>query len=71
MVERPELVWPLRSMAASLALLGRIPEAQDAVRQLLEKYPDVTISKIIAITPHRGDYLVRYADGLRKAGLPD
>ena len=71
MVERPELVWPLRSMAASLALLGRIPEAQDAVRQLLEKYPDVTISKIIAITPHRGDYLVRYADGLRRAGLPD
>ena len=25
----------------------------------------------MAITPHRGDYLERYADGLRKAGLPE
>jgi adenylate cyclase len=70
-MERPELVWPLRSMAASLAMLGRIPEARDAVRQLCDKYPDVTISKIVAITPHRGDYLARYAEGMRKAGLPE
>jgi adenylate cyclase len=71
MIERPELLWPLRSMAAALALLGRTSEALEAVRQLRESYPDVTISKIIAITPHRGDYLARYAEGLRKAGLPE
>jgi adenylate cyclase len=71
MAERPELVWPLRSMVASLALLGRIPEAREAVRQLRAEYPDITISKIMAITPHRGDYLERYADGLRRAGLPE
>jgi tetratricopeptide (TPR) repeat protein len=71
MVERPELVWPLRSMAASLALLGRISEAREAVRKLREGYPDITISKIVAITPHRGDYVRRYAEGLRRAGLPE
>jgi adenylate cyclase len=71
MLERPELIWPLRSMAASLALLGRVTEAQEAVRRLREAYPDITISKIMAITPHRGDYLTRYAEGLRRAGLPE
>jgi TolB-like protein len=71
MVERPDLVWPLRSMAASLALLGRVAEAREAVRQLRQWYPDITISKIVAITPHRGDYVRRYAEGLRRAGLPE
>jgi adenylate cyclase len=71
MIERPELVWPLRSMAAALGLLGRIPEAREVARQLLQANPDITISKIIAITPHRGDYARRYAEGLRKAGLPE
>jgi adenylate cyclase len=71
MIERPELVWPLRSMAASLALLGRISEAREAVQRLRDEYPYITIAKIMAITPHRGDYLPRYADGLRRAGLPE
>jgi adenylate cyclase len=71
MLERPELVWPLRSMAASLALLGRIPEAREAVRQLRQEHPDISISKIVTITPHRGDYVRRYAEGLRRAGLSE
>jgi adenylate cyclase len=71
MLERPDLTWPLRPMAASLALLGRLSEAQEAVRQLRRGYPDITISKIMAIVPHRGDYVRRYAEGLRKAGLPE
>ena len=71
MAERPELTWPLRSMAASLALLGHLSEAREAVRQLRSEHPDITISKIMAITPHRGDYLERYAEGLRRAGLPE
>jgi adenylate cyclase len=71
MLERPDLTWPLRPMAASLGLLGRISEAREAVRQLRQGYPDITISKIMAIVPHRGDYARRYAEGLRKAGLPE
>jgi adenylate cyclase len=71
MLERPELLWPLRSMVACLALLGRIDEAREAVQLLREGYPDITIAQIIAITPHRGDYVRRYAEGLRLAGLPE
>jgi adenylate cyclase len=71
MVERPDLSWPLRPMAAALGLLGRISEAHEAVRQLRQGYPDITISKIMAIIPHRGEYARRYAEGLRRAGLPE
>jgi hypothetical protein len=39
------------------------------VRRLCQGYPDITISKIMAIVPHRGDYRSRY--GLRRAGLPE
>jgi adenylate cyclase len=71
MLERPDLTWPLRPMAASLGLLGRISEAHAVVRQLRQGYPDITIAKIMAIVPHRGDYARRYAEGLRRAGLPE
>ncbi len=71
MLERPDLTWPLRPMAACLGLLGRISEAHEAVRRLRQGYPDITISKIMAIVPHRGDYACRYAEGLRRAGLPE
>ena len=64
MLERPELLWPLRSLAACLAFAGRIEEAREAARLLREGHPDITIPQIIAITPHRGDYVRRYAEGL-------
>ena len=34
MLERPDLVWPLRLVAACLGHLGRIAEAREVVRQL-------------------------------------
>ncbi|SDR49755.1 adenylate cyclase [Rhizobiales bacterium GAS113] len=71
MLERPDLVWPLRSVAVCLGLLGRISEAREAVRQLRQGYPDITISRITAGGPLRGDLLSRYAEGLRLAGLPE
>jgi adenylate cyclase len=72
MRERPDLVWPLRVMAASLALLGRICEAREVVRQLRQGYPDMTISTVMATTPFRDTSLrQRYAEGLQRAGLPE
>jgi hypothetical protein len=58
-------------MAASLALLGRISKAREAIQRLRQEHPDITIAKIMDITPHRGDYVQRYAEGLRRAGLPE
>lgn len=72
MVERPDLIWPLRMIAACLGQLGRVSEAREVVRQLLLAHPELTISKVMAITAFRDpDFCLRYAEGLRKAGLPE
>jgi len=70
-LERPEYTWPLALIASCLGHLERISEAREVVRQLRLAYPDITISKRMATAPFRdGDFLRRYAEGLRKAGLP-
>jgi adenylate cyclase len=71
MLLRPDLIWPHRPVAACLGQLGRISEAREAVSQLLVEYPGLTISRVMAIPATRDDYARRYAEGLRKAGLPE
>jgi adenylate cyclase len=72
MLERPESVWALRVVAACLGQLGRISEAREVVRQCREIHPGMTISKVMAHTAHRNAaFLRRYAEGLRRAGLPE
>jgi adenylate cyclase len=59
-----------RSLAASLAQLGRLGEAKRAVEQLLSLEPDYRISKYAPLyRPSEGTE--RYLEGLRKAGLPE
>lgn len=66
---RPQ-VWVLSHMAASLAHLGRMAEAQEMARRLLEQNPAYQIS-----TSRRGKYPAEHVahlqDGMRLAGLPD
>ena len=69
--ERPDAVWAYRQLAAAYANAGRLQEARDAVATLLRTYPNVTISQLLALLPASPDYLSRYAEGLRKAGLPE
>jgi adenylate cyclase len=72
MLERPAAVWALRGVAACLGQLGRISEAREVVRQCREIHPGMTISKVIAHSAHRNAaFLRRYAEGLRRAGLPE
>jgi adenylate cyclase len=72
MLERPASVWALRIVAACLGQLGRISEAHEVVRQCREAHPGMTISNVMAHTAHRdAAFLRRYAEGLRKAGLPE
>jgi adenylate cyclase len=71
-LERPAMESILRPMAACLGQLGRISEASEAVQRLRGGYPGLTISKVMAITPFcNADFRRRYADGLRRAGLPE
>jgi adenylate cyclase len=58
--------------AASNALAGRLEEAQNAIAQSRQISPTARISNLKNQIPlRRPDDLVRYAEGLRKAGLPD
>jgi adenylate cyclase len=72
MLESPDLMWPLRAVAACLGQLGRISEAREVVRRYSEAYPGITISKGMAHTAYRdADFVRRFIDGLRRAGLPE
>ena len=61
-----------RILAASLAQLGRVEEARQEAALFMASYPTFTISHWTATQPIR-DAVTRehFADGYRKAGLPD
>ena len=59
-------------LAASCAHLGRLDEAQAAIRRALELNPKLTIARLPELFPiARYKNLDAYSEGLRKAGLPD
>ena len=61
-----------RTLAATLALSGDIPAAQEVGQQLLQIEPHFTISNFISWYPlRRKEDLERLAAGLRLAGLPE
>ena len=60
-------------LAVAYAHAGRIAEAREAVRKILELTPHVTVAKLAA-GPFRAILQPRAAlfiEGLRKAGLPE
>jgi TolB-like protein len=62
----------LRILAASRALDGKLEEARDAIDRLLQLDPAVRVSNLKdRISPLRPEDFAKYADGLRKAGLPE
>ncbi len=71
--ERPKTVPALRIAAASLAMAGREREAKNAIARLLHVDPVLRVSNFReTLGPYRHEEQVtRYADALRKAGLPD
>jgi TolB-like protein/class 3 adenylate cyclase/Tfp pilus assembly protein PilF len=62
----------LRLAAASHALSGRIAEAQRYMAVMRAIDPDLRLTNISEVAPfRRPEDVTRYADGLRKAGLPE
>ena len=60
------------ALAAALAQLGRIDEARLVVQELLREWPGLTICLLCQpLPPMNGEYLDRYVQGLKKAGLPE
>jgi len=58
--------------AASNALAGRLEPAQKAMARALERNPDLHTSNLRDLTPfRRAEDFATFAEGLRKAGLPE
>ena len=58
--------------AASHALAGRLEKARQAMERLRQNFPTVRVSNLRDWLPIRQpEHFTRWADGLRKAGLPE
>jgi len=72
MLEQPNLVAAAGIAAASNALAGRLVQAQKATTHVHKLEPNFRVSNIAERLPFlRPEDLLRYEEGLRKAGLPD
>jgi adenylate cyclase len=70
--EQPRYVPPLRLKVVICALLDRLEDAQASLRQLLDLHPGLTMANFYANVPVMSPELRdAYADGFRKAGLPE
>ena len=72
MRQRPDFVISICAAAASGALVGRLAEAQKVMERLRQLDPGLRISDLKALFPfRRPDDVAKWAEGLRKAGLPE
>ena len=67
----PNLTTGWRALAAALALKDRPDEAAEARGKFLALEPGFTVSKFESQPSYAAGAVSRYADGLRKAGLPE
>jgi adenylate cyclase len=70
--EAPNFAPALRSLAAAKALAGRLEDAQEAIARMRELDSGYRISDVKDRFPsRRPEYIAKYEEGLRKAGLPE
>jgi adenylate cyclase len=67
----PRAIWIYSGYAACLALTGRQLEAEVCLRKLLTSHPDLRIHTLAVSLPFSTEFLSRYLEGLRRAGLPE
>jgi hypothetical protein len=71
MRQRPNFVISVVAAAASGALADRLPEAQEVMARLRQLKPELRIADLKELSPFgRREDSERWAEGLRKAGLP-
>ncbi len=70
--EQPSYPAANRILAASNALAGHMNEAHEAIAHLRELDPSLRVSNLAEVFPlRRPEDLAKFAEGLRKAGLPE
>ena len=73
-VSNPAIPWPYLFLAAAYGWLGRAAEANAAVAELQKRNPGYTVQKFLSLpsnNPKVKSQRERFAEGLRKAGLPE
>jgi adenylate cyclase len=67
-----EQLWYLPTIAAAYAELGRMDDAHEVVKTVLSRDPTFSIAKKVSRYPYKTKELAeRYANALRRAGLPE
>ncbi len=70
--EQPSFLGAIRNLAASSALSGHPERAQRALARALHLDPGLRISNLKdRVGPYRPDDFIRFAEGMRLAGLPE
>jgi tetratricopeptide (TPR) repeat protein len=71
--EEPTYLAALRLKVAACGPLGKPAEAHEALMRLLELHPGYTVARFTAYASrfNTPEVVALYADGLRKAGLPE
>ena len=70
--ENPRFPGAYRILAATYGELGNLEEARTALEELLRQMPGLTVDATRRQVPwKRPEDAERYAEGLRKAGLPE
>jgi adenylate cyclase len=70
--ERPQFLGAVRAAAATNALAGRLNEARGFIAQALQFDPELRISNLKSrVTWFRPEDFAKYAEALRRAGLPE
>ena len=70
--EQPNFLGTLRAAAATNALAGRLNEARGFIARALQLDPELRISNLKdRVTWFRPEDFAKYAEALRKAGLPE
>jgi tetratricopeptide (TPR) repeat protein len=70
--EDPNFLPAIRIIATSAGNSGQLERAQKAAKRMLEIDPAFRVSRLTDHVPlRRPDDLARYAEGLRRAGLPE
>jgi hypothetical protein len=71
MQANPQFSPPCVTRIVALVKLGRNEEAQAGVPRLLELWPALTIAEYTGSNFTSPERLAMYAEGLRRAGLPE
>jgi adenylate cyclase len=71
LIDRPGATWAYRNLVPAYALLGRDADARAGLARLLNDYPELTVSKVLAAMVYSQPTLDRIAEGLRKAGMAE